>query len=121
MEIGQWGNCSKCGGALDMHYVRWCPSCEPPQSEMRKVFDFFKTARYIARQEGYDQREYEHRDWVNEVLGHLEFPSNDSFIELTPGISTFSTTPQESKEYFTGLVNHFDIGDNETILLEISW
>ena len=116
MEKGDWGKCNKCGNSLDMDYDKWCPSCEIPEPENRQVYNFFRTARYIARQEKYNEG-----SWENKVLDCLLFPSNDCFIEAWPGYASTRDHPPELIDYYTGLVNHFDIKDDEKIILEISW
>jgi|AntRauTorcE11897_2_1112592.scaffolds.fasta_scaffold37918_2 hypothetical protein len=113
MENGDWGNCPKCGNALDMHYTVWCPSCEIPEPKKRMVYDFFKTARYIARQEG-----IVNEGWEQDVLQQLDYPRNDSYIQIYPGLDN---TASELGEYCKGLCNHYDINTNEPIILEISW
>jgi len=118
MENGDWGKCLKCGNALDMHYTG-CPRCEAPQPENRKVLNFFKTARYIARQEEYDRiLKNTDQQWGQKVLQQLDYPRNDSFVEIYPALED---GPSELSEYCAGLCNHFGIKTNEPIILEISW
>jgi hypothetical protein len=114
MENGYWGLCAKCNNNLDKHYDVWCPSCEPPNPTTRKVFDYFK----IARQEGYSDE----TEFVHKALENLDFPGNDSLISVRPGlIGILSTDDEYLMKYYTGMLNHFDIRDNEEIILEISW
>jgi hypothetical protein len=113
--------CKKCGGIMDMHYLLWCPTCDKPEPAMTPIYEFFKVARYIAQHEGYEWKDHK-TSWVNKVLGDLDIPGNDCYIP-------FHVLDDEEEydiyehlhQFAAGLIKHFGIQDDTSIILCISW
>lgn len=113
-------NCKTCSGKMEMHYVKFCPKCDKPEVNSVRVIDYFRTAYYIAAQEGYN---YDNRDpdnWYRTVLGHLEFPGNDCYISLGWEDIEEEYEP-ELWQYYMGLKKYFNVNGDDEVILNISW
>lgn len=126
--------CKKCGTVLYLHYGAHCWSCDKPEPELKKVFEFFQVAEYIAQKEGYliesDQKsrllgKLSGKDvWRREVLKEIEFPGNDCYISWYISDVHSEESPEDDDvlwQFNQGLIKHFGMQPDDSILLSISW
>jgi len=113
--------CPKCGGPMLIHYGFTCPLCDIPQPDTRKIYDFFKIATYIAAHEGYPWGSGNLNSWVRKVLLALDFPGNDCIISYCVLDDPEEYVTDVEYEFAQGLQKYFDISENDSILLSISW
>lgn len=115
-------NCKKCGCKMEMHYVEFCPKCDKPEDNSVRVIDYFRTAYYIAAQEGYDYNTSNHNNWLRTVLLQMEFPGNDCYISIGWEDEEYEDEyDPELWQYYMGLKKHFNVNGQDEILLNISW
>jgi hypothetical protein len=85
---------------------------KPTDMEVR-VLNFFDVADYISEQENY------HRTWTNDLLYELEANNDSAFyvqVDTDPDINSDIV-----HKFYCGLVKHFDVKDQDGIMLWFSW
>ena len=113
--------CKTCGGKMEMHYVSFCPKCDKPADKIVRILDAYRTAYYIAAQEGYDYSDDYKKNWLRKVLNHMEFPCNDSTIDFGWEDDCEEEYEPELWQYCQGLKKYFGVNGEEGVMLNISW
>lgn len=102
----KWGKCEKCGSPLDMHYGKWCPTCEKPEPKIVKVHELFKVMRWCEeRMKGFKEAYWE-------MICESYNVSNDILLDI------FLDPDSEMDQLIS---KEFNLELNKSHTFEISW
>ena len=99
---------------MEIHYVEFCPMCDKPVDDTVRVLDYYRTAYYIAAQEGYNYSKNDYKNWIRTALNQMEFPGNDCYISIGWEDDEEDEYGTALWQYYMGLKKYF--GDRKSVV-----
>lgn len=116
--------CKKCKKEMDSYYGYWCPRCNVPPEETKRVLNLIQTITYIRTHNNWTDDEVHENFWIKHIVDGDNLKGNDSYMRYYIDDSTEAYKILNSDKYVLAFENHLKsqgFKDGDEVLFWVSW